>query len=53
MATNIKKSNIIAYSNLDTEAIRKLQVEGFPAIVANDIYGNDLYKIGRSKYKVK
>lgn len=53
IATNIKKSNIIAYSNLDTEAIRKLQVEGFPAIVANDIYGNDLYKIGRSKYKVK
>ncbi|KGM94243.1 fumarate hydratase [Clostridium novyi A str. 4552] len=53
IASTIKKSNIIAYSDLGTEAIRKLQVEGLPVIVANDIYGNDIYKIGRSKYKVK
>jgi fumarate hydratase subunit beta len=40
----VKSSEIIAYEDLGTEAIRKLYVEDFPAIVVNDIYGNDLYE---------
>lgn len=46
----IIKSEIIAYPDLGTEAIRKLEVKEFPVIVAIDSKGNNLYKIGREKY---
>jgi fumarate hydratase subunit beta len=39
----IKSSEIIAYEDLGTEAIRKLTVEDFPCIVAIDPEGNDIY----------
>jgi len=51
IAESIKKSEIIAYEDLGAEAIRKLEVENFPCIVANDIYGNDIYIEGVKKYK--
>jgi len=44
LAKHVKKAKVIAYPELGTEAIRKLWVEDFPCIVANDIYGNDLYE---------
>ena len=40
----IKKSEIIAYADLGTEAIRKLEVENLPVITVIDGEGNDLYK---------
>src|SRR2546430_17399748 len=40
----IKKLSIVAYEDLGTEAIRRLEVEGFPAIVINDCHGGDLYQ---------
>ncbi len=40
----IKSSEIIAYDDLGTEAIRKLEVEDFPAIVVIDSLGNNLYE---------
>lgn len=40
----IKKSTVIAYDDLGTEAIRRLLVEDFPAIVVIDVYGNNLYE---------
>ncbi|MCR4655149.1 MAG: Fe-S-containing hydro-lyase [Lachnospiraceae bacterium] len=40
----IKKSEVIAYDDLGTEAIRKLTVENFPVIVVIDNKGNDLYE---------
>lgn len=40
----IKKSEIIAYADLGTEAIRKLEVENLPVITVIDCEGNDLYK---------
>jgi fumarate hydratase subunit beta len=46
----IKEAEIIAYEDLGPEAIRKLRVENFPAVVVNDIFGNDLYEIGRKKF---
>ncbi|WDV48289.1 Fe-S-containing hydro-lyase [Clostridiaceae bacterium M8S5] len=49
----IKSSEIIAYEDLKTEAIRKLEVERFPAIVAIDSQGNSLYDIEVSKYMIK
>ena len=39
----IKKSEVIAYDDLGTEAIRKLTVEDFPCIVVTDPSGNSLY----------
>ena len=47
---HIKSSELIAYEDLGTEAIRRLYVEDFPVIVANDIYGGDLFEEGRKRY---
>ncbi len=41
----IKKSEVIAYEDLGTEAVRKLYAENFPVIVAADSEGNDIYDI--------
>ncbi len=46
----IKKAEIVAYDDLGAEAIRRLEVEDFPAIVIIDSYGNNLYEIGRENY---
>jgi fumarate hydratase subunit beta len=50
IARSIKKSDVVAYEDLGTEAIRQLEVEYFPAIVVNDIYGGDLYEEGTERY---
>ena len=50
IAQSIKKSEVIAYDDLGSEAIRKMEVVDFPAIVINDLYGNDLYEIGQKEY---
>ncbi len=39
----IKKSKVIAYEDLGTEAVRELYVEDFPLIVVIDCKGNNLY----------
>ena len=39
----IKSSEVVAYEDLGTEAIRKLEVENFPVIVVIDRMGNNLY----------
>ncbi len=52
IAKTIKKVEIIAFEDLGTEAVRKMEVENFPAIVVNDTKGNDLYNIGRERYKI-
>jgi len=49
---NIKKAEVIAYEELGAEAIRRLEVEDFPATVVNDIYGGDLYHQGKAKYRI-
>jgi fumarate hydratase subunit beta len=51
IARRIKRSEIIAYEDLGPEAIRRLVVEDFPAIVVNDIRGNDLYVEGVRRYE--
>ena len=42
----VKRLEVVAYEDLGTEAIRRLEVEGFPAIVVNDCHGGDLYEDG-------
>ncbi len=46
----VRKVEIVAYEDLGTEAIRRMEVEGFPAIVVNDCHGNDLYQEGMKAY---
>ncbi|MCP4298881.1 MAG: TRZ/ATZ family protein, partial [Proteobacteria bacterium] len=40
-----------AYEDLRSEAILRLTVEDFPAIVVNDLHGSDLYEEGRNRYR--
>ena len=47
----IKKSEVIAYDDLGTEAIRRLEVEDFPVIVVIDSEGNNLYEMAIEEYK--
>lgn len=47
----IKTSEIIAYEDLGTEAIRKLQVEKLPVIVVIDAEGNNLYETAILEYR--
>ena len=49
----VKKVDVIAYEDLGAEAIMRFKVSDFPVVVANDIYGNDLYKEGVAKYERK
>ncbi|MFC1930370.1 Fe-S-containing hydro-lyase [Chloroflexota bacterium] len=53
LSKSIRKAEVIAYEDLGTEAVLRLEVEDFPAIVINDIYGGDLYQEGRDKYKTE
>ncbi len=53
IAKSIKKAELICYEDLGAEAIRKLEVIDFPAIVINDIYGNDLMIDNIKKYRVE
>lgn len=50
IAKSIVKAEIIAYDDLGSEAIRKLEVKDFPAIVVIDSEGNNLYEIGQEGY---
>jgi len=47
----IKKAEVIAYPELGTEAVMRIEVEDFPAVVVNDVHGADLYTIGVEKYQ--
>jgi fumarate hydratase subunit beta len=51
LASAIKEAEVIAYEELGPEAVMRLTVENFPAIVANDIHGGDLYERGKAEYK--
>ena len=51
LARCIKEAEVIAYEDLGAEAIMRLRVADFPAIVANDIYGKDLFEQGRAEYR--
>ena len=51
LSRRIKKVDIVAYEDLVTEAVRRMEVEDFPAIVVNDIHGNDLLEQGMAQYR--
>ena len=50
LSQRIKSSEVIAYYDLGTEAIRKLEVRDFPVIVVIDSEGNNLYETAIKQY---
>ncbi len=51
LAGCVRSAEILAYEDLRSEAILRLTVEDFPAIVVNDLHGGDLYEEGRNRYR--
>lgn len=51
LSKSITASEVVAYDDLGTEAIRRLEVENFPVIVVIDAAGNNLYETAIEKYK--
>jgi fumarate hydratase subunit beta len=52
ISKSILSAEVIAYPELGAEAVRRMEVKDFPAIVAIDTSGNDLYIKGKEAYKV-
>lgn len=50
LAKSIKEAECLAYEDLGAEAIYKLRVEDFPAIVTIDCEGNNLYELGKKDF---
>ena len=50
LAQRITGNEVIAWLELGAEAVARLEVVDFPAIVVNDCHGGDLYEEGRAKY---
>lgn len=50
IARCIRKAEVVAYEDLGTEAIHRLEVEDFPVTVIMDCQGNDLYETGPAAY---
>jgi fumarate hydratase subunit beta len=51
LGARIKKAEILAYEDLGPEALRMFEVEGFPAVVAIDVDGNDLFVSGPARFR--
>ncbi|MBO5347809.1 MAG: Fe-S-containing hydro-lyase [Lachnospiraceae bacterium] len=51
LSRSIVSSEVVAYDDLGTEAIRKLEVKDFPVIVVIDSEGNDLYETAILEYQ--
>lgn len=53
ISKSITASEVVAYDDLGAEAIRRMTVKDFPAIVAIDSEGNNLYVTGPSQYRTE
>jgi fumarate hydratase subunit beta len=53
ISKSIVAAEVIAYPELGAEAIRRMDVKGFPAIVAIDMFGEDLYERGMEEYRIR
>lgn len=51
IARSIQRAEVIAYQDLGAEALLRLEVHDFPVTVINDIYGGDLYQMGKAQYQ--
>jgi fumarate hydratase subunit beta len=51
LSKQIRSVEIVAYEELGTEAMRLLEVEEFPVVVCNDVYGGDLLEQGKAQWR--
>jgi fumarate hydratase subunit beta len=50
LTQHVVKAEVVAYEDLGTEAIRRLEVRSFPVVVVNDMYGDDLLEQARREW---
>jgi fumarate hydratase subunit beta len=50
LAKQVVRSEVIAYADLGPEAVLRLEVVDFPAVVVNDLHGGDLYASGPAQW---
>ena len=48
---HVMRAELVAFEDLGTEAIRRLEVADLPLVVANDLHGRDLFELGRAAYR--
>jgi fumarate hydratase subunit beta len=51
LARHIKAVEVVAYEDLGTEAMRRLELDEFPVVVCNDIYGGDALAQGKAQWR--
>jgi fumarate hydratase subunit beta len=51
LSKQIRSVEVVAYEDLGTEAIRRMELEDFPVVVGNDVVGGDLLKLGRAQWQ--
>jgi fumarate hydratase subunit beta len=51
LSKSIRSVEVVAYEDLGTESMKRLEVEGFPAIVCCDMYGGDLLMLGKERWR--
>lgn len=51
LARCVREAETVAYEDLGAEAVLRLLVEDFPAVVVNDLHGGDLYEEGRRRWR--
>ena len=51
LSRHIKAVEVVAYEDLGTEAMRRMQLDGFPVVVCNDIHGGDALSLGRAQWR--
>ena len=51
LSKQIKSVEVVAYEDLDTEAMRRMEIEEFPVIVCNDTHGGDLLRDGKAEWR--
>ncbi|NOY74619.1 MAG: TRZ/ATZ family protein [Kiritimatiellaeota bacterium] len=52
LADRVVSAEVVQYADLGPEAVRRLVVRDFPAIVAIDCHGGNLYESGPARYKL-
>lgn len=51
LAQCVRSAEVIAYPDLGAEAVHRLEVADFPAVVVNDLSGGDLYEEGPARWR--
>jgi fumarate hydratase subunit beta len=51
LSRHIRAVEVVAYQDLGTEAMRRMQLNGFPVVVCNDIQGGDALALGKAQWR--